>query len=145
MHAWRAFLLRCFGATLGKDCHIYPGCRIWAPWNLHCEDVVALADGSEIYNPWMVSIGSHATVSQQAYLCTASHDLDDPAFPMVGKPIVIGGRAWICARATVLPGVTVHEGAVLALGAVATRDLEPWTVYAGNPARPVRKRDRGNG
>jgi putative colanic acid biosynthesis acetyltransferase WcaF len=140
MHAWRTFLLRCFGARIGPGCHIYAGCRIWAPWNLHCEDVVAIADGAEIYNPWRVTIGSHATLSQQAYVCTASHDLDDPSFPMIGKPVAIGARAWICARAAVLPGVTVHEGAVLALGAVATRDLDPWIVYAGNPARQIRAR-----
>jgi len=140
LHAWRAFLLRCFGARLGANSRISPGCRLWAPWNLQCEDVVAIASGAEIYNPWPVSIGSHATLSQHAYLCAASHDIDDPSFPMVGRPIVIGRHAWICARATVLPGVTVGDGAVLALGAIATRDLEPWSVYGGKPAKFIRQR-----
>jgi putative colanic acid biosynthesis acetyltransferase WcaF len=140
LHAWRSLLLVWFGARIGRHCHVYPGCRIWAPWNLRCADVVAIADGAEIYNPWPVTIGSHATISQQAYLCSASHDIDDPGFPMTGAPITIGTKAWICARATVLPGVTVGDGAVLALGSVATRDLAPWALHAGMPARLIRQR-----
>jgi putative colanic acid biosynthesis acetyltransferase WcaF len=135
MHAWRALLLRLFGATLGPNCHIYPHARIWAPWNLLCEDVVAIADDAEIYNAAPISLGSHATISQHAYLCSATHDIHDRAFPLVARPIVIGPKAWICAQSTVMPGVTVGEGAVLALGAVATRELQPWTIYTGIPAK----------
>jgi putative colanic acid biosynthesis acetyltransferase WcaF len=140
LHAWRALLLRLFGAKLGADCHIYPRARIWAPWNLVCEDVVAIADDAEIYNPATVVLRSHCVVSQQAYLCGASHDYDDPAFPMVWMPITIGRYAWIAARAAVQPGVNVGEGAVLGLGAIATRDLEPWMIYAGIPARKIGQR-----
>lgn len=140
LHAWRAMLLRCFGARLGRHCHIYPRARIWAPWNLQCGDAAAIADEAELYNPWPISLGSHAIVSQQAYLCSASHDIDDPAFPMTGAPIRIADYAWVCARASVLPGVTLHPGAVLALASVATRDLDAWSLYAGIPARFIRKR-----
>ena len=142
LHAWRALLLRLFGARLGKDCHIYPGARIWAPWNLVCEDAVAIADGATIYNVALITLASHCVISQEAYLCGAGHDIDDPVFPMIGKPIHIGRYAWICARATVCPGVRVGDGAVLGLGGVATRDLEPWIVYAGVPARAGRHRRR---
>lgn len=145
LYGWRAFLLRCFGAQIGQNSHIYPKCRIWAPWNLVCGSVVAIADEAQIYNPETITIGSHATISQQAYLCAASHDIDSSAFPMVGTPIRVGAYAWICARAAVLPGVTVNEGAVLALGAVAARDLDAWSVYAGNPARLVRERKHSHG
>lgn len=141
-HAWRAWLLRIFGASLATDCHIYPGARIWAPWNLVCDVAVGIADGAVIYNPAQVRLGSHAIVSQDAYLCGATHDLDDPSFPMVSKPIVVGAYAWICARAVVCPGLNVGEGAVLGLNSVATRDLKPWTVYGGSPARPIRARRR---
>jgi putative colanic acid biosynthesis acetyltransferase WcaF len=141
-HAWRAFLLRCFGARLGPDCRIYPKCDIWAPWNLRCGDCATIADGAIIYNVAEVSLGSHAIVSQQAYLCGATHDIDDPAFPLTSAPISIGAYAWICARACVLPGVTVHDGAVLGMGAVAGKDLEAWQVYAGVPANRVRQRPR---
>src|SRR5262245_55802132 len=87
LHAWRAMLLRLFGARIGKHPRIYPRARIWAPWNLHCEDVVAIADEAIVYNPAPVWLGSHSTVSEQAYLCGASHDYRDPAFPMVSAPI----------------------------------------------------------
>ena len=141
-HAWRSLVLRIFGAKLGRRCAIYPGANIWAPWNLECEDVVTIADDAILYNPQPIRLGSHAIVSQQAYLCGASHDCDDYAFPRVEGPIAVGRYAWICARATVMLNVTVGEGAVLALGSVATSDLEPWTVYAGLPARKVRDRRR---
>jgi putative colanic acid biosynthesis acetyltransferase WcaF len=141
-HGWRSMLLRLFGATIGANCHIYPRARIWAPWNLSCEDVVAIADDAEIYNPARVTLGSHCTISQQAFICAATHDYDDPAFPMIWQPIHIGGYAWIGARGIVRMGVLVGEGAVLGLGSIATRDLEPWIVYAGIPARAIRKRTR---
>jgi putative colanic acid biosynthesis acetyltransferase WcaF len=142
MHAWRAFLLRLFGARMGPNCHVYPGATIWAPWNLHCEDAVGIADGAIVYNPKPITLGSHCVVSQEAYLCGASHDIDNPGFPMVSQPIRVGAYAWVAARATLCAGVNVGEGAVLALGGVATRDLEPWTLYAGIPARAIRPRRR---
>jgi putative colanic acid biosynthesis acetyltransferase WcaF len=141
-HAWRAFLLRCFGATLGPNCHFYPKSRIWAPWNLVCADGASLGDEAEIYNPSPISMGSHAIVSQQAYICGATHDYNDPAFPLISFPMSVGAYAWVCARASVSPGVNVGEGAVLGLGSVATRDLDPWTVYAGVPAKPIKRRVR---
>jgi putative colanic acid biosynthesis acetyltransferase WcaF len=140
LHAWRAFVLRCFGAKLGKGCRIYGGARIWAPWNLRCDDLVTIADEAVVYNPAPVTLGSHAIVSQQAYLCGATHDYNDPKFPLISFPISIGAYAWVCARATVQAGVTLGEGAVLALGSVATRDLEPWTVYGGVPAKKIKTR-----
>lgn len=141
-HAWRAWLLRCFGAKLGPGCAIYPAARIWAPWNLICEDVVAIADEAVVYNPEPIWLGSHCIVSQQAYLCGATHDYHDPAFRLVASPIRIGRYGWICARATVQPGVTVGEGAIAALASVVTRDLEPWTVYGGVPAVKIKMRPR---
>ena len=141
-HSWRALLLRAFGAKMGPNCHFYPGSKIWAPWNLTCADLVAVGDGAEIYNPAPMSFGSHAIVSQGAYVCGATHDFDDPTFPFLAFSMVMGAYAWICARASVSPGVNVGEGAVLGLGSVATRDLEPWGVYAGVPAVKVKERKR---
>jgi putative colanic acid biosynthesis acetyltransferase WcaF len=142
LHAWRSFLLRQFGATLGPNCHFYPASKVWAPWNLICADSVAVADGAEIYNPAPIRFGSHAIISQDAYVCGATHDFDDPAFPLLAFAMEIGAHAWVCARASVAPGVKVGEGAVIGLGSVATRDLEPWTVYAGVPAIRIKDRRR---
>jgi putative colanic acid biosynthesis acetyltransferase WcaF len=139
-HGWRNFLLRGFGATIGKGSHIYPTARIWAPWNLHCEDHVTIADDAVVYNPDILTMRSHAIVSQQAYLCGATHDYENPAFPLISFPTTLGAYSWVCARATVMPAVNVGEGAILALGSVAAKDLSPWTVYAGVPAKPVKVR-----
>jgi putative colanic acid biosynthesis acetyltransferase WcaF len=141
-HAWRSMLLRCFGARMGSNCHFYPGSKIWAPWNLVCADQVTAGDGAEIYNPAPIEFGSHVIVSQGAYICGATHDFDDPAFPLLAFSMTIGPYAWICARASVGPGVKVGEGAVLGLASVASRDLEPWGVYAGAPAVKVKDRNR---
>ena len=133
-------LLRMFGARVGEGCCIYPGARIWAPWNLVCEDMVAIADEAIIYNPSLVVLGSHCIVSQQAYLCGASHDYDSPSFNLISAPIRLERYSWVCARATVQMGVTMKEGSVLGLGGVATRDLDPWGIYVGIPARKVKER-----
>ena len=142
MFAWRAFLLRCFGARVGPSCFFYPASKVWAPWNLICADAVTAADGAEIYNPAPIRLGSHAILSQDAYLCGATHDFDSPAFPLLAYAMEIGPYAWVCARASVAPGVNLGEGAVLGLGSVATRDLEPWTINAGVPAIKIKDRKR---
>jgi len=142
MFEWRAFLLRAFGASIGPRSKLYPGLKVWAPWNLVCADHVAAGDGVEIYNPVTIRLGSHVILSQQCYLCGATHDYNDPAFPLIAYPMRLDAYVWVCARASVGPGVNLGEGAVLGLGAIATRDLEPWSVYSGNPAVKIKDRVR---
>jgi putative colanic acid biosynthesis acetyltransferase WcaF len=139
-HAWRSMILRVFGAKIGPGCHFYPAGKVWAPWNLVCDDCCTLADGAEIYNPSPIYLESHCVISQQAYICGATHDYNDPEFPMISYTMRLGAYSWICARASVGPGVHVGVGAVLGLGSVASRDLEPWTVYSGAPAMKVKER-----
>ena len=139
-HAWRAWLLHCFGAKLGPHCRFYPASRIWAPWNLTCEDMVMVADGAELYNPAPMHLASHAIVSQGAYLCGATHDYDDRAFPVIALPMRMGRYSWVCARACVSPGTNLGDGAILGLASLATKDLEPWSIYAGVPARKLKDR-----
>lgn len=143
IHWWRSMLLRLFGAKLGSNCRFYPGSKVWAPWQLVAGDLVAVGDGAEIYNPAKIELGSHAIISQSAYICGATHDFDDPNFPLLAYSMKIGAYAWVCARASVSPGVNIGDGAVLGLGSVATRDLEPWGVYAGVPAVKVKERQQG--
>ncbi len=141
-HAWRSMLLRAFGAKLGPSCHFYPKSKIWAPWNLICEDRVTAGDDAELYNPSPLFLGSHAIVSQGAYICGATHLYNDVSFRLVSFPMRLGAYSWVCARAVVNPGVNVGDGAILALGSIATRDLEPFGIYAGVPARKVKERSR---
>jgi putative colanic acid biosynthesis acetyltransferase WcaF len=142
LHGWRCWLLRLFGAKIGASNFVYPTTKIWSPALLETGDVVTLGPGVEVYNPGGISLGHHTIISQNAFLCGATHDFDSFDFDYVKRPIVSGPYAWVCARAIVLPGVELREGSVLGAGAVTSRSLEAWTVYAGNPAKPVRPRKR---
>jgi len=137
---WRRFLLRCFGAVIGRNARISPSAKVWAPWNLIVGDEVAIAHDVDCYCVDRLTIGNHATVSQYSFLCTATHDIADPNMKLISSPIRIGGQSWVCAGVFVSPGVTVGEGAVVGAMSVVTRDVEPWTVVAGNPGRVIRER-----
>jgi len=136
-HAWRAFILRLFGATVEEGVRVYSSARIWAPWNLTLKARACLGPGVDCFNVAPVSIGEDATVSQRAFLCTASRDYRDPAFGLLVGAITIDPRSWVAAEAYVGPGVRVGAGAVVAARAVVIRDVVPNTVVGGNPARPI--------
>lgn len=142
LHGWRCWLLRRFGATIGQRAHPYPAARIWAPWNLVMEADACLGNEADCYNVARVVLRRGCIVSQKAYLCTASHDATDPAFPLTGAPIEIGDHAWVAAAAFVGPGVTLEAGAIVAAQAVVIRDVQAGSVVAGNPARVVSERGR---
>jgi putative colanic acid biosynthesis acetyltransferase WcaF len=136
-HVWRAWVYTLAGARLGTAVHIYPTARVWAPWQLHMEPRACLGDRVDCYSVDRISIGADAVVSQDACLCTATHDYRSPDFPLITRPIVVGPKAWIAAGAFIGPGVTVGEGAVVGARAVVTKDVPPWTIVVGNPARPI--------
>lgn len=140
LNPWRLMLLRLFGAKISGRPFVAPSCIIKIPWLLTLEDRCALGPKSEVYNLGRVTLKARCVVSQYAYLCGGTHDLADPALPLLIGDIVIGEEAFIGAKALVLPGVTVGQGAVLGAAAVASKDLEPWTIYVGNPSRAIRER-----
>jgi putative colanic acid biosynthesis acetyltransferase WcaF len=141
LHGWRRFLLRIFGARIGPGAHPYPGCRIWAPWNLIMGPDSCLGNDVDCYCVAPIELGEWAVVSQYSYLCSATHDYRAPDFPLMIAPIRIGAKAWVAAGAFIGPGVTIGEGAVCGARSVVLRDVPPWTVAAGNPAKPVKKRE----
>ncbi len=143
LHGGRRFLLRLFGARIGRGAQIMPSAKIWAPWNLTMGDHATISHGVDLYNVAAITIGKHATVSQRAFLCTATHDIDHPHMPLQTAPIEIADGAWICAEAFVHPGVTVGVDAVVAARAVVLRAVGPRQVVAGNPARHLRDRRVG--
>ena len=137
----RKLMLRIFGAKFGRNCGFSRSARIYAPWNLRAGDAICFAPGVKIYNKAMLSIGSGVVVSQCAWLCTASHDCSSPTFNMVAEPISIGSDCWIAANASILPGVTIGDGVVVGACAVVAKDVEPWSVVGGNPAKFIKKRE----
>lgn len=143
MHSWRCWLLRLFGARLGKSVHPYPTARVWAPWNLEMGDHSCLSEEVDCYCVDIIRIGAYSTVSQYSFLCTASHDYRQANMPLVTAPITIGDRVWITADVFVGPGVTIGDGAVITARSSVFGDIPAWTVARGSPAAPVKSRERG--
>ncbi|MCH5175585.1 MAG: putative colanic acid biosynthesis acetyltransferase [Prevotellaceae bacterium] len=137
---WRVLVLRSFGAAIGERCAISASARIWAPWNLSVGDVVAIGPHTNIYNPGKIMIGNKVTISQDATLCTASHDFTLAANPLITSPVQIGSFAWIAAEAFVGMGVTIGEGAIVGARAAVFKNVEPWSIVGGNPAKFIKKR-----
>ncbi len=145
LYGWRTWLLRRFGARIGRHVHIYPSVRIQHPWLLEIGDYAAVGSEARIYNLGKVTIGPRATVSQFALLCAGGHDPSSAAMQLTTAPIVIGADAWVCADAFVGAGVTVGEGSVVGARAALFKDVAPWTVVGGNPAQVIKLRElRGN-
>ena len=142
MWGWRRLVLRLFGARIGRGAKIYGSTRIWHPANLELGSGAMLGRGVNCYNQGMIVIGAGSVISWNATLCSSSHDFNDPAFPLVLRPIRIGADVWIAAEAFVGPGVSVEDGAVLGARSVAMRDLAGWSLYSGNPAQKVRDRPK---
>lgn len=141
LRAWRRFLLRAFGAEIAATARVYGSVRIWLPSHLRIGNYSVIGPGATVYNMSKITLGDYTTVSQGAHLCTGTHDIEDPHFQLKSRPIEIGSRAWVAADAFVGPGIRIGEGAVLGARGCAFKDLEPWTVYVGNPAAPLRKRN----
>ena len=140
LHAWRRGLLRLFGARLGCGVRVYPSARIWAPWHLTMGDYSVLGDAVDCYAVDRIELGPHSVVSQYSYLCTATHEVDHPDFPLVTAPIKVAARAWVAADVFIGPGVTVGEGAVVGARASVFKDVPPGAIVGGNPARLIRMR-----
>lgn len=140
--AHRRWLLRLFGARIGRGVKIKPRVRVKFPWRLHIGDESWIGEGVWIDNLEHIAIGSHCCLSQEAYLCTGSHDWSKPAFDLIVRPIRVDDCCWIAARCIVGPGVTCGEGSILTLGSAATNSLAPWSIYAGTPAQKIKARPR---
>lgn len=133
-------LLKAFGAKIGKGLVIKNNVCIKFPWKLTIGDYVWLGENCWIDNLDEVTIGSHVCISQGALLLTGNHDYTLSSFDYWNAPIVIEDGAWIGARAVVCPGVTVRSHAILTVGSIATKDMEAYGIYQGNPAQLIRKR-----
>ena len=140
LHTWRSFLLRMFGAKIGKGVHVYPAVRIWAPWNLIIGDYTGIAEDVILYSQDIIQIGNNSVISQGTHLCAGTHDYTKKGFPLITKPIHIGDNVWIAAEVFVHPGIVIENGSVVGARAVVTKSLPAWKVCAGNPCIPLKNR-----
>lgn len=140
LSSFRIFLLKCFGAKLGKAVVVKPRVRIKYPWKLEVGDYSWIGEGAWIDNLDVVKIGAHCCISQGAMLLCGNHDYTKSSFDLKIGPITLEDGAWAGAQSTVCPGVTLKSHSVLSVGSVATKDLEAYSIYSGVPATKVRER-----
>lgn len=131
---FKCFLLRLFGAQIGRGVVIKPNVKIKYPWFLDIGDYTWIGEKVWIDNLTTISIGNNCCISQEAYLLTGNHDYKVSTFDLIVSPINIRDGSWVGAKAIVCPGVTVNSGALLAAGSVANQDLQVNGIYQGNPA-----------
>lgn len=143
-YAWRRVAWRLFGAKIGRKVLIRPGARATFPWKVEIGDYCWIGDNVTLYSIAKITIGDHSVISQDAYLCTATHDHRDLTFPLIAKSIALEGECWVAARAFIGPGVTMGRGSVAGAGSLVLSDVQPGSVVAGNPARQISVRDVGS-
>lgn len=139
-NAWRLFWLRVFGAKLHGTPFVHQRARIEIPWNLTMHDRSCLGDRTNAYSLGEIEIGARATVAQEVYLSTGSHDFSDPRIPLVTAKITIGEEAFIGARAFVMPGISIGARSVIGACSVVTKDVPNDSIAAGNPCRVLSSR-----
>jgi putative colanic acid biosynthesis acetyltransferase WcaF len=140
LNEWRLFWLRVFDAKIDGKPFVHQRARIAIPWNLTLHDRACLGDRANAYTLGQIEIGPRATIAQEAYLSSASHDFSQSSMPLVTAKIVIGEDAFVGARAFVLPGVTIGARSVIGACAVVTRDVPADVIAAGNPCKILRPR-----
>jgi len=144
MYGWRRFLLRCFGAEIGKKVMIRPSAHIQFPWKLHIGEYSWVGDSVVLYNLDHIYIGSHSVVSQRSYLCTGSHHHLSENFSIYIKPVTIENQCWLAADVFVAPGVTIGEGTVVGSRSSVFKPLPSGKICFGTPAVVIKDRIKGD-
>jgi len=140
LNPWRLFVLRCFGTKIEGTPFVHSRARIQIPWKLHLAHRACLGDRAHAYTLGEITIGEGATIAQEAYLCTGTHDFASPFLPLQTAPIFVDAHAFVGLRAIILPGVRIGAKAVVGAGAVVTKDVPADSIVAGNPARVIGSR-----
>ncbi len=140
LNTWRLFWLRVFEAKIEGTPFVHQRARIAVPWNLTLRDRACLGDRANAYSLGEIDIGERATIAQEVYLSTGSHDFSQSGMPLTTAKITIEPDAFVGARAFVLPGVTIGARSVIGACSVVTKDVPPDMIAAGNPCRVLRPR-----
>ena len=119
---------------------VHQRARIQIPWHLTMHNRACLGERANAYSLGQVEILEGATIAQEAYLCTGTHDIDNASFRLITDKITIGPHAFVGARAMILPGVSIGKNAVVGAQAVVTKNVQENEIVAGNPARVIGNR-----
>lgn len=132
---WRIFLLKLFGAKISWSAKIYPSVKIFKPWLLEMGDNSCLGRNVNCYNYDSIYVGTKSIISQNSFLCTASHNYNSKKFELITDKIVIKKNVWVAANCFVGPGVTMNDDSVLLAMSNLLNDAKKKYIYAGNPAK----------
>ncbi|HED1541261.1 TPA: colanic acid biosynthesis acetyltransferase WcaF [Kluyvera cryocrescens] len=140
LYRWRAFLLRLFGAKIGKNVVIRPSVKITYPWKLTIGDDAWVGDDAVLYTLGNITLGANSVVSQKCYLCTGSHDYQSAHFDINAAPIVVGEKCWLATDVFVAPGITIGDGTIVGARSSVFKSLPANMICRGNPAVVTRER-----
>jgi len=140
-HTVRRVIQRSAGIKIGKGSTIHMGAVFYEPRGIEIGDDTVIGENSVLDGRDRLKIGNHVALSSEVMIYNSQHDIHDATFKAISKPVTIEDYVFIGPRAIVLPGVTVHKGAVIAAGAIVTKDVEPFTIVAGVPAKKIGDRN----
>ncbi len=140
LYGWRRFLLRLFGAKIGKNVLVRPTVRVTYPWKIRIGNYSWIGDDVVLYSLGEIEIGKNTVISQKSYLCTGSHDYSKQTFDIFAKPIKIGDEVWIATDVFIAPGVQIENGCVIGVRSTVLDNLPVGKICYGNPAKPVKDR-----
>ena len=140
LYGWRRFLLRLFGAKVGKGVLIRPSVEITYPWKVSIGNYVWIGDDSVLYSLGDIEIGDHTALAHRVYLCTGTHDYTSSSFDIEAYKITIGAQVWLPNDVFVSPGVSISDGVVVGARSSVFSDLPEGMICVGSPAKPIRKR-----
>ncbi|MEN8124595.1 MAG: putative colanic acid biosynthesis acetyltransferase [Bacteroidota bacterium] len=141
MYGWRRFLLRIFGAEIGKNVIIRPTVKITYPWKVKIGNHCWIGDDVSLYSLGEIEIGKNTVISQKSYLCTGSHDYKKREFPIYAEKIIIAEECWLATDVYVGPGVEIGKGAVIGARSSVFKNLDGGNVYVGSPVKYIKKRE----
>ncbi len=140
MYSWRRFLLRSFGAKVGRKVIIRSSVHTQFPWKVHIGDYSWIGDNVVLYSLGNINIGRHVVISQKCYLCTGSHDYKRPEFSIYSESINIEDECWLATDVYVAPGINIGRGTVVGARSSVFKSLPANKVCIGTPAVPIKDR-----
>lgn len=141
MYEFRAILLRCFGADIGKGTKIRSSAKFTYPWKVKIGDYSWVGDQVTFYSLDNIVIGSNTIISQNSYLCTGTHDIRDSSFKLITKPVYVGDCCWVATDCFIHPGIRINDNSIISAKSNVLKDTERGFIYAGNPAKKIKKRE----